>query len=82
MSSRHVGPVEERFVDLEKAFSQKHSRSTITKILSRISQLDASTQNLTEVKYSIEAFYDFQQALQTLKETVDTLRRDLNHIME
>lgn len=51
-------------------------------MLSRLSKLDESTQNLTEAKNSIEEISKLQQALPTLAEIVDTLRKDLNHITE
>lgn len=62
----------ERLADLEKSVNENPAlrQPTMTKILSKPSQLDPSTNNLTEAKLSLEDISELQKALSTLMETV------------
>lgn len=82
--NRHVWPVEHRLAELGQAVKENPIRmeSNISTIVSRLSKLDASSQDRTEIKSSKDEISDPQQALPTLTEAVNTLHRDLSHIME
>lgn len=51
-------------------------------ILTRLYNIDTSSQNLKERKSSSEVTEDVQESLQTLKEPFNNLRKNVKHIME
>lgn len=81
--TRHDLPVQSRLIALEQVINENPvpEESALKAILTRLSKIDNSSQIFTEIKYSLEAM-KLQQTLPTLTETVNTIRRDVKHIMQ